>query len=343
MEDNLSLSAPRATQSPLCENQRTSPPAFAKFWFGRVPIVDNRAVGRDIYLLRLAAPVVAERILPGQFVMLRLPDTYDPLLGRAFALFDTADDVAGKPTVLEIVYEVVGKMTNRLAGLAAGAQLEIWGPLGNGFPPLPTDQWILVAGGIGITPFVAFARAALGLRRYGGTEHGFPPCRRITLLYGARSADQLVYVDQFRQMGVDVATSTEDGSAGFRGLITDLLVDFLSARLSGPKGNRKGGPGELPGPDVAPQGSNQLPPDCKVLACGPEAMLAKVAEICRQYAVPCWVSLETPMACGMGICFGCAVPVRTGPDSWDYKRTCVDGPIFPAELIAWDMLRPSGH
>src|SRR5947209_1998020 len=121
------------------------------------------------FRVRLHCPEVAAAIRPGQFVMLRLPDTADPLLGRPFALYDTVLDAAGSPVGLDVVYLVVGKMTGKLAGLVAGGSLEVWGPLGRPFLDVGSPERVtLVAGGIGQTPFLAFARELLGTRGYGG-------------------------------------------------------------------------------------------------------------------------------------------------------------------------------
>lgn len=317
--------------------------AIRPFWFGRVSVVDNRPVAEEIYLLRFRAPEIARRILPGQFLMVRLPETVDPLLGRAFALYDTASDNRGEPSLVEIVYEVVGKMTRRLARLTAGAELEVWGPLGNSFPAEHTEHWILVAGGIGITPFLAFAKEVRGAKQYGQAPRAVPACSRITLCYGARTKARLACVDDFRHLGVDVIICTDDGSAGRQGVVSDVLIDVLvAAGIRSAKGfvdkehamaSQKAGGGAVPA----------APPAVRVVACGPDAMLRKTAEICLACGIPCWVSLESPMACGMGICFSCAVPVRTGEDTWDYRRACVDGPVFRAEAIAWEVLSSAGE
>ena len=125
--------------------------------------------------MRLRCPSLAALIRPGQFLMLRLGGTTDPLLGRPFALYDTVLDSSGEPAALDVVYLVVGKMTARLACVRPGEVLEAWGPLGNGFPDLPGCEHVaLVAGGIGQTPFLAHARDLLGARGYGGR-----PPRRV--------------------------------------------------------------------------------------------------------------------------------------------------------------------
>ena len=130
----------------------------------RAPVLANRQLARDTYLIRLEAPDLANAIRPGQFVMLRLPGRSDPLLGRPFALYDTVLDDHGTPVGIDIVYLVIGKVTRGLAQLTTEDAVEIWGPLGNGFPePVTAERVGLVAGGIGQTPFLAHIRELLGL------------------------------------------------------------------------------------------------------------------------------------------------------------------------------------
>ena len=272
-----------------------------------VRVVENVRLARDTYRLRVDCPEVARRIVPGQFVMLRLAGCDDPLLGRPLALYDTTLDADGRPLGLDLVYLVVGKLTGRLAQCGPGRRLDLWGPLGNGFPPRPAEHLIMVAGGIGQTPFPAVAREVLGSRRYGDPPRGVPLARQVTLCYGARSADLLAGVEDFERLGVEVRISTDDGTAGHHGLVTEVLEQLL-AETAG---------------------------DRRVVCCGPEPMMEAACEVARRAAVPAEVSLETPMACGIGICFSCVAKVRTADDQWDYKRTCVDGPVFDAEKILW--------
>ena len=114
-----------------------------------VAIEEHVLLACDTYRLRLPSRNIAANILPGQFLMLRLPGTNDPLLGRPLALYDTYCDASGRPQGIDIVYQAIGRMTRRLATLQSGDRLEIWGPLGNGFPPAETGHLIMVAGGIG--------------------------------------------------------------------------------------------------------------------------------------------------------------------------------------------------
>ena len=274
-------------------------------WQGTVAIEENVRLARDTYRVRFRCPEIARRIVPGQFIMLRLAGSGDPLLARPLALYDVVSDATGRPDGLDIVYLVVGKLTGRLARLLPREQLEVWGPLGNGFPPLAAQHLLMVAGGIGQTPFLALAREFAGTARYGDPPRSVPPAERITLCYGARSADYLAGIDDFRRLGVDVRVSTDDGTAGHHGLVTELLRQVLGDSTTG----------------------------CRVVCCGPEPMMHAVAEITAKLNVPCQVSLETPMACGIGICFSCVTRVRDDQGGWDYRRTCVEGPIFDARLI----------
>jgi dihydroorotate dehydrogenase electron transfer subunit len=274
----------------------------------RAPVVENVRLARDTYRLRFECPPMARQFVPGQFLMMRLAGYNDPLLGRPLALYDTVPGARGTPTALDIVYLALGKMTRRLAAYRPGDELDLWGPLGNGFPPRPAEHLIMVAGGIGQTPFLALGQEYLGTRRYGQPPRKFPAARQVTLLYGARTADLLAGVPDFEAAGFHVRVSTDDGSGGHHGLVTDLLREELAATV----------------------GDDRL-----VVCCGPEPMMHAVAEVCRVADAPCLVSLETPMACGIGICFSCVAKVRQADGSWDWKRTCVEGPIFAAEQIVW--------
>lgn len=272
-----------------------------------VEVAEHVQLARDTYRIRLCSPALAEQITPGQFVMLRLPGRDDPLLGRPFALYDTwLED--GRPQGVDIVYLVIGKMTRQLARCRPGDAVELWGPLGNGFSAAPVEHLILVAGGIGQTPFLALGREFLGLRQYGSPPRRVASAKQVTLCYGARSADYLAGVDDFRDVGMEVRISTDDGSAGRHGFVTDLLAEML--------------------PTVAVEKT-------RVACCGPEPMMERVAEQCLAANVPCQASLETPMACGIGICFSCVAKVRQADGEWDYKRTCVEGPVFDAEKLVW--------
>lgn len=264
-------------------------------------VVAHERMARDTYRMRLRCPDLARRILPGQFFMLRSADGSDPLLGRPFALLDTWEE-NGAPAGVDFGYLIVGKLTREMARWRPGDRARVWGPLGNGFPTPPAGRLVMVAGGIGQTPFLAIAREALGMKRYGRPSRRFDARPdRTTLLYGVRSAEYLAGLNDFRMEGLTVRVSTDDGSAGRRGFVTDLLDEELASD-----------------------------PPAAVYCCGPEPMMHAVAARCAAAGVPCRLSLESPMACGFGACFSCVVKVKT-PDGWDYRRSCVEGPVFRAE------------
>jgi dihydroorotate dehydrogenase electron transfer subunit len=259
---------------------------------------ENVPLARQTYRIRLSAPSLAAAIRPGQFLMIRLPGHSDPLLGRPFALYDTVLNERGEPSAVDVVYLVVGKLTGLLAQLRSGDRVEVWGPLGNGFPDYDGVQHIaLVAGGIGQTPFLAHIRDLLGERGYGGR-----PARRmverVSLYYGVRTAALAACVDDFRAAGATVHLASDDGTLGYRGFVTQLL--------------------------------QQHEPPQQLVGCGPEPMLHALTKIAQAWNVRCDLSLETPMACGVGICFSCVTRVKTADGGWDYKRVCVDGPVFNA-------------
>lgn len=272
------------------------------FFQGTARILLHRKLARDTWQMRVEAPALAAAIRPGQFFMVRVPPGTDPLLGRPFALYDIYRDDRQNAIGVDFVYLVVGKMTGLLARMEEGQEVEIWGPLGNGFPePVATQHVGLVAGGIGQTPFLAHVRELLGLEGYGGQ-----PARRrvekVSLYYGVRSAEYAAGVEDFRKHGAEVHLASNDGSIGKAGFVTQLV-------------------------EVGPMPEH-------LFGCGPEPMLHALAKLAVRRQVLCHLSLETPMACGVGICFSCVTPVKA-PGGWDYKRVCVDGPIFDASCLHW--------
>jgi dihydroorotate dehydrogenase electron transfer subunit len=274
----------------------------------RVVITQNEQLARDTYRLRFECPLLAGTIVPGQFLMVRLPHDNDPLLGRPFALYDNVIGSTGLPSGVDVVYLVVGKMTAQLANCKPGDELDVWGPLGNGFSPAPVDHLIMVAGGIGQTPFLALGREFLGGRRYGNGQRIVNSARKVTMCYGVRNKDYLAGVEDFRRCGIDLKVSSDDGSAGHPGLVTELLETVIAENSDSSR---------------------------RIACCGPERMMEAVAGIARARNVPCEISLETPMACGIGICFSCVVRTEQPDGDWDYKRTCVEGPVFDARKIVW--------
>jgi len=259
-------------------------------------VLEQAAVAPDFFRLRLDAPRIAGHAVPGQFVQVRVTDDLDPFLRRPFSIGD-ADPASGS---IEIVYHVVGKGSRRLSERKAGERIPLLGPLGNGFRLPDRGTVVLVGGGVGMPPVFFAAKSIRGCR--------------VCVIQGARCAERLLYREELSSLGIPHRETTEDGSAGSRGLVTGALIETLC----------------------------DLPPDTRketieILACGPPAMLAAVAEIARTHGVRCQVSVEERMACGFGICMGCAVHKRTS-GTREYALVCVDGPVFDATEI---VLAPS--
>lgn len=275
-------------------------------WSGEATIVSINEMATNTFRMRLHCPEMARQIKPGQFFMIRKPGGSDPLLGRPFALYDVWTDDNGEVQGFDFGYLVVGKLTRALEQFAPGDRLPVWGPLGNGFPVSPGGRIVCVAGGIGQTPFLAFLRETLGVRSYGRSPVATDSA---TICYGVRSKSHLAGVDDFRSIpGLDVQIATDDGTAGHAGYVTELLSRVLSQ----------------PGPPVT------------VYCCGPEPMMRAVQRITRDAGVQCWLSLETPMACGFGACFSCVTRVIQPDGEWDYQRVCVEGPVFDAAKLVLD-------
>ena len=249
-------------------------------------VTENRALGGGYFILRLAGCASLAGAKPGQFVMIRGSWGRDPLLPRAFSLMSVAP-AAGTADVLA---KTVGRGTALLERALPGAEVDLLGPLGTSFPtPEPDCVDLLVAGGVGLPPLYMQGELAAAQRLVARSE----------MLYGGRGAKDLVLLDEMKAMGLAVHLTTEDGTVGTKGLVTRVL----EARLDAHRGKR-----------------------VRVMGCGPNAMLWAAARIAREREVPCFISLEENMACGIGVCLGCAIPARSRP----YRYVCSNGPVFDA-------------
>ncbi len=285
----------------------TTPHCSPTFEFISSPIAMHRCIAKDTWRLTVVAPELARRTVPGQFYMIRIGGRTDPLIGRALAMYDRHLGKDGQPEAISVVYTVKGKFTQALSRCVAGDLVELWGPLGNGFSTEPTEHLILVAGGVGQTPMLTLAAAALGKSQYGSPSQPCGYAKRVTLCYGARAKEYLAGLSDFEKICTEVQVATEDGSLGHRGRVTELLTRMLDASSA----------------------------NCRIACCGPEPMMEAVSKIASQFRVPCELSLETPMACGIGICFTCVAKIKQLDGEWDYQRTCIEGPVFDAEKIVW--------
>ncbi len=253
-------------------------------------VLAHQRPGPDWHTLSLHAPAIAAQAKPGQFVQVRVTGSEasisDPLLRRPFS-FCTLDAAGG---TLSLIYRVVGRGTALLAEVRPGQRLRLLGPLGTSFPDpaqQPTRPLVLVGGGLGIPPMACAATWALAAGR------------ATTAVLGARHRDYLAGAAEVAATGATVVTVTEDGSAGRRGLVTDVLAKALT-------------------------------PDTDVWACGPNPMLAAVKDLCAARGARAWICVERPMACGFGVCIGCVIPKADGTG---YLKACLDGPVFPAQEV----------
>ena len=197
---------------------------------------------------------------------------------------------------LFILYRVVGRGTSILSLARPGKSLAMWGPLGSGFD-LQVKNPVLVAGGMGIAPLPFVAEELIKQ----GKEVRF-----ILGMLSAKGLEALIEVLE-KRLGpnrIPISWATEDGSLGLKGIVTDLLPEALAANSA------------------------------SLLTCGPMPMLKAVAKLAAQHNTPCQVSLEAPMACGFGVCLGCAVPQAGG----GYLRACQEGPVLAAEQVDWELL-----
>jgi dihydroorotate dehydrogenase electron transfer subunit len=259
-----------------------------------IPILNIAALRRRIFQLTLCSPGIAEKAEPGNFVHLRVSQGHYPLLRRAFSIHQI-DPQEGQ---FDILFKVVGAGTDMLSQKRPGDSLDALGPLGNGFSLPGEDRRImLVAGGMGIAP-LWFLLSRLAEKRRSA---------ELTFFLGARSKEELIYTQELKRSGARLVTATDDGSAGDRGLVTEVFLKEIQNQ----------------GVDFS---------KLAVYSCGPPLMLKRMAQIAKKFDLLCQVSLENHMACGLGVCWGCAVKQVNGT----YKRVCADGPVFDARELALD-------
>lgn len=243
--------------------------------------------------LALAAPRIAEAARPGQFLHLLAGEDRSFPLRRPFSIHRVEET-----GTVEVVFDVVGAGTLALSRLRPGEVVDVLGPLGRPFdPPGERAGCVLVGGGYGAAPLF-FLAAELRARR----------CR-VDVVIGAASADRLLDPAEAGRLGDSLTVTTDDGSAGRRGLVTDPLPELLAGTGAG-----------------------------RVYACGPMPMLAAVSRLCAAAGVACQVAVEEQMACGTGICFSCVLPVGgegAGPAETRMARSCLEGPVFDGAAIAW--------
>jgi dihydroorotate dehydrogenase electron transfer subunit len=261
----------------------------------RCEVLSNRRTGA-YHSITLVAPDVADKAKPGQFVEIAVPGGRDFLLRRPFSIHQ-ASRRGGWAGTLEIVLEAGGPGTAWLAGVKTHDVLDVIGPLGRPFSyPAELTSCLLVGGGYGAAPLY-FLSEELRARN-----------KNVHMILGARDHERVFKPIEGKRLADSVVVTTEDGSMGERGRVTDVV------------------------PTAVARTGAQV-----VYACGPNAMLRAVAEYCLSRGIPCQVAVEEMMACGLGVCWTCAVPMiaKDGRGWWN-MRACLEGPVFNGARIWWD-------
>ena len=253
-------------------------------------VLQQREIQGGYRLLVMSAPAIAPKIQPGQFVHLRVPHLDSAVLRRPFSVYQ-ADH-----STLSILYKDVGRGTAAMKTLRDGEIVSLLGPLGRGFPPPTKDKYpVLVAGGYGMAALYLVAKNA--------------PVKG-TAFFGGRTAPDILCVDEFTAMGWTVLSSTEDGSLGIKGLVTDALEPWLKQELK-----------------------NRTP---EFFACGPNGMLKAVGDRTLQGNWTAWLSMDNKMGCGVGACLTCVQKIKTPDGGWTWERVCREGPVFECREIVWE-------
>jgi len=279
-----------------------------------VRIVSNERDNDSYYRLVVHAPRIAPLIQPGQFAHVRILPLKDALLRRPFSIFQVEDDT------FSILYKTVGKGTEMLARMQAGEELSVIAPLGRGFtvPKRGGGTPLLVAGGYGMAAMYLLAQRS--------------PQRGIVFVGGRRRVDILCQ-KEFQALGWDVRVTTEDGSHGKKGLVTQSLIAELRRSRGGKAQTEKAESGKR---------------KAIIYACGPTGMLKAVGRIAEEFKVPAELSMDEHMCCGVGVCLTCVIPIKIGDGprraeahqsegGWEYQRTCTEGPVFDSRQVMWEM------
>jgi dihydroorotate dehydrogenase electron transfer subunit len=264
-------------------------------------IISNAEVSPGYWRMRMSAPQEFASASPGQFVMVRVNGAIDPLLRRPFGVFDVGvhtpiQSGAVSQPYFEMLYRVVGKGTAMLSALHDTDLVDVLGPLGAGFDFGIAEEEKLIVGG------------GVGLAPLYLLAKELSKQSPVRLFAGGRTRDDILCITEFERLGVECYTATEDGSLGECGLVTEALV----RRLDTLKGK------------------------ARIFACGPHGMLNAVANIAASRQIPCQVSLEGYMACGVGACLGCVAPGHGhSAETPDFRCVCTEGPVFESGELKW--------
>jgi dihydroorotate dehydrogenase electron transfer subunit len=262
-------------------------------------VVKNKEICDGHFLLSVRLPLSFKTPMPGQFVMAREKGRIDPLLGRPFGVYHF--ERSKNEATVEILYKVVGKGTLLLSRLREGDFVEVLGPYGRGFDVYPEAAMVVfICGGIGVAPITYLA-----------SHYRMQTSRRnvkLVCYYGASKAENLVGIEKIKDIMSEVLVSTDDGSAGYQGLVTQKFAEDVSS---------------------------YEPASSRVYACGPRPMLKQLSELLAGHPVPCQILMEERMACGVGACLGCTVLLNDVEGRVAHARACIDGPVFNIRDIHW--------
>jgi dihydroorotate dehydrogenase electron transfer subunit len=252
-------------------------------------------VAKDTYVLSFENGEMSRSVSAGQFIEVKVPHCAEILWRRPFSIHDVDPDNG----LVRVLFHAIGRGTFALTVLEKNCELDVLGPLGNSFSfDNEVQEVLVVAGGLGIAPFMLLKRQL---------EQLDIPMR---IFYGVASREQFCGLDQLGEYAT-LHLSTDDGSLGHHGLVTEMLTDYLD--------------------------SNSNLQSKKIVSCGPTPMMQTVKNIAQKYDIPAQVSLETIMACGFGACVGCAVPMtKPDPGKKEYYLACKDGPVFDINEIIID-------
>lgn len=301
-------------------------------------VVEHRKLCREHYLIRVHLPDFPETA-PGQFVQLALAPSSSSgnfvpesllTLRRPFSI--AAHTTTEQGSTLDFIYRVVGQLTSALERLRVGDNLSILGPLGTPFPlPQPDQPALLVGGGVGIPPMIYLASHLCQTRGSGSGVIAFAGATTRDLLSltvtndapppTTTSVSPLYNISEFAVSGVPAVISTDDGSYGFRGYVTDALDAYLARYFSDSW--------DITAPDARPRPV--------IYTCGPEIMMKKVADIALRRGITAYAAVERAMACGLGTCQSCVIKVKAtdAPDGWRFALSCTEGPVFDTRLLLW--------
>jgi len=254
-------------------------------------VLSKKILQPEIFKLTLSSSIISKAAKPGNFVHIKAGLTDNPLLRRAFSIHS----VKKEKNSFDVLFRIMGKGTEILSRATPGEVLDILGPIGNSFSLPPEGREImLVAGGMGIAPlWFLFTHLIKKFDR-----------SKLTFFLGAKSKRELLYVEKLKAIKDLLVITTDDGSAGIKGQVTDAFLKEIRRRDSDYR-------------------------NLVIYSCGPHLMLSKMSEISKSYDLFCQVSLETHMPCGVGACWGCVVKMKDGA----YERVCVDGPVFDAREV----------